>query len=143
MPAPRKARVGNFAGSTNEEIKNDPDWHAGHNHRVGYRNNQNRIAGFTHDGDYKEEEDDDREFTKESMNRYRSLRERARKGDVLNFQDIMHSQSVRAYAHPPVPRLTNSSDGEVPEIGLPSTPTRSMFIWLALYGSQYRGLHQE
>jgi hypothetical protein len=59
MPGSRKVRVRNFAGSTKEEIGNEPEWHASHNHSVGYRNNQERIASFTHDDDHEEKEDND------------------------------------------------------------------------------------
>ena len=53
----------NFAGSTKEEVESEPDWHVGNNHRVGYRNNQDRVGGSTPNGDHEEEEGDDREFT--------------------------------------------------------------------------------
>ncbi len=93
MPAPRKAHVGNFPGSSKEEVENEPDWHTGHNHRVGFRNNQDRIAGFTHDGDHDEEEKEDRELTEEARKKYNDLGERASNGELLNFQDIMRDQS--------------------------------------------------
>ena len=99
MPTPRKVRVGNFAGSTREEIEKEPDWHKGHNHRVGYRNNQDRIAGFAHADEHEEELEEDKRFTEEAESKYRNLRERAKRGELLNFQDVMRGQSVRAYAY--------------------------------------------
>ena len=94
---PGRVRVGNFSGSSQKEIDEEPDWGAGHNHRVGFRNNTDRVAGFTHDGDH-EEEDEDHKFTETAVRKYREMRKRAGEGKLLNFQDVMRGQSV-GYEH--------------------------------------------
>ena len=93
MPPPGPVRVGNFTGATKKEVDEEPQWGAGHNHRVGFLNKQSRVAGFTHDGDHDEEEVEDRKFTNEAMRKSRELRRAAQDGKLLNFQDIMKGQS--------------------------------------------------
>jgi len=96
MPkAPRDIKVGNFPGSSVEEIENEPHWGDGHNHHIGVRNNQDRFAGFTHDGDHAED-DEDRRVAEEAMEKYRKLRKEHNAGDLLNFRDIMRAQTVFA-----------------------------------------------
>ena len=50
-PIPYNVRVQWHPGSTAEDIQNEPDWetHTGE-HRVGYRNRQDRRSGLTHAG---------------------------------------------------------------------------------------------
>lgn len=90
------AVVSDHPGSSEQEITDEPDWAKVHNHqhRIGYRNRQGRRPGLTHDGDhdpYKKAED--REFVEEAIRKYKDLRERAGKGELLNFQDIMKDQT--------------------------------------------------
>ena len=93
-PPPRKQKVGNFPGSSAEEIENEPDFGIGsHNHRIGFRNNQNRIAGITNEDDHWETSEE-RELARRAMNKYRKLREEHNEGKLLNFQDIMTAQTV-------------------------------------------------
>ena len=72
MPYPRKIRVTQQPGSSRTEIENEPDWTSNHNHRVGYRNNQNRYPGLTHPGDIWET-DDDLQFESEAQREYKEL----------------------------------------------------------------------
>ena len=52
-PPPLKQKVGDFLGPSAEEIQNEPDYGIGsHNYRIGFRNNENRIAGIIHGGDH-------------------------------------------------------------------------------------------
>ncbi|KAF5004145.1 hypothetical protein FDECE_9359 [Fusarium decemcellulare] len=44
-------------GSTAEEIRNEPNWIAGHQHRVGFRDRNDRVPGITHrDDEYREQD---------------------------------------------------------------------------------------
>jgi nitrate reductase (NAD(P)H) len=80
-------------GSSAEEIKNEPDWGAGHQHRTGYRNRNFRVPGLTHDqgphGDvaYDREIDEARQERKEVQREYSE-------GKLLNFRDIIQHQKV-------------------------------------------------
>ena len=49
-PLPYDVRVKQHPGSTAEEIEDEPDWGNGHQHRIGYKNNQDRKPGLTHGG---------------------------------------------------------------------------------------------
>lgn len=33
-------------GSSHQEIDNEPNWGSGHNHRVGFKNKDNRVPGY-------------------------------------------------------------------------------------------------
>ncbi|KIW68544.1 hypothetical protein PV04_04483 [Phialophora macrospora] len=106
LPAPRCPYVRTHPGSSEQEIADEPDWGAGHNHRIGYRNRHGRFAGLTHEGDHDPYKDqDDRKFVEEAMQKHRDLRKRAEKGDLLNFQDVARGQtdfySHRPDAYPP------------------------------------------
>ena len=101
LPAPKHATVGNYPGANKQDIENEPEWHAGHNHRIGYRNNQGRIPGHTSDGGWGSEEDI--AFAEEAMRKYRDLRQRTEKGDLINFQDVMKDQTVRCACPPYTP----------------------------------------
>lgn len=88
------ANTTNHPGSSEQEIADEPNWGAGHNHRIGYRNRQGRNPGYTHDGDHDPyEKEEDRQFREEAVRKYRDLRTRAGKGDLLNFQDVMKDQT--------------------------------------------------
>ena len=93
MPPPGQIRVGNFEGATKEEVEQEPAWSTGGNHRVGFLNNQSRLAGITRDGDHEEEEEADHTFTKEAIAKYNTLKQAAHDGKLLNFQDVMKGQS--------------------------------------------------
>ncbi|KAF2150810.1 hypothetical protein K461DRAFT_228984 [Myriangium duriaei CBS 260.36] len=93
MPQPpRKQKVGDFPGSSAEEIENEPAWGPGHSHRVGYKNKADRLAGFTEDADHWEDEEE-RQLAEDAMRRYREMRQEHDRGELLNFQDIMKGQT--------------------------------------------------
>jgi nitrate reductase (NAD(P)H) len=94
---PRKAHVRHHPGSSEREIADEPDWRSGHNHRIGYRNKYDRYAGFTHDGDHLWRTEEERKFTDEAMRKYRELREKAQKGELVNFQEVMKDQTVSGH----------------------------------------------
>jgi len=73
MPARRKVHLTPHPGSSSKEIQDEPSWHPGHNHRTGYRNKDPRHPGFTHDGDYWENEEA-KKFAGEEMRKYWELR---------------------------------------------------------------------
>jgi len=88
-PIPYRVSVRNHPGSTTHEIKNEPDWGSGHQHRVGFKNDQNRIPGLTHSGDEREEESD---FTEDAIDKYQQLRNEVSEGKLVNFRDIITGQ---------------------------------------------------
>ncbi|KAK5405206.1 hypothetical protein LTR06_008901 [Exophiala xenobiotica] len=66
-----------------------------HQHRIGFRNRQERVASFTHDSDLPDpdEQEEDEKFTEDAMRKYQDLRQRAKKGDLINFQDLIKDQT--------------------------------------------------
>lgn len=91
-PIPYSVSVKDHPGSSREDIENEPQWDVGHNHRVGFKNNQNRTAGLTHTQD--EPEEDEEVETEEARQRFDELKKRAKKGDLLNFRDILNNEKV-------------------------------------------------
>ena len=88
MRAPRRVEVvHDHPGSSSQEIADEPDWGTGHQHRIGFRNRQGRVAGFTHDLDLPDpqERKEDEEFIEDAMRKYQELRQRTKKGDLIKF----------------------------------------------------------
>lgn len=82
------SKVVAHVGSSAEEIANEPDWGVGHNHRVGFRNRDNRIAGLTHlDDEYDAE-------IEQARKDLAYLRDEAEKGGLINFRDAIQHQEV-------------------------------------------------
>jgi hypothetical protein len=100
MPAPpaTAATVSDHPGSTYDEIAREPNWGSKHQHRIGFINRSGRIAGLTHDGDYptrfEDRNEDERAFVEEAQRKHRELRAREQRGDLVNFKDVMHGQTV-------------------------------------------------
>lgn len=91
MPPTRHiVRRKDHPGSSRREIEEEPDWGGGHQTRIGYRNRQDRFPGLTHKGDEKAEG----RFEKEAQEEIDRLRERVRKGDLINFRDAITHQKV-------------------------------------------------
>ena len=137
MPARGRVRLGNFSGSSQKEIDEESEWGAGHNHRVGFRNNADRVAGFTHDRDHQEEEDEDHKFTENAVHKYREMRERAGEGKLLDFQNVMRGQSV---GHEHLELSCEILTMHV--LGFPPTSTTKLPTRMAFHGSQLRRLDQ-
>lgn len=77
------------AGSTDEEVRNEPDWDVGHEHRVGYRNRNNRRPGITHHQDeYRHEVD-------EAGRQREELRKDVERGKLVNFRHVIQHQKAR------------------------------------------------
>ncbi|OAQ97561.1 hypothetical protein LLEC1_06394, partial [Akanthomyces lecanii] len=85
--------VQNHPGSTKQEIANEPDWGAGHQHRVGFRNKKNRVPGLAHDGDYSEEVRTARVLRTE-------LQDEEASGQLVNFRDIIEHEPDLHLRHP-------------------------------------------
>lgn len=84
-----KVTVQDHPGSSWDDILNEPDWNVGHNHRVGYTNRDNRIAGFSSKYDEYEKE---LERTQEDDE---NVKERKKQGDLVNFRDVVKNQKVK------------------------------------------------
>ncbi|KAK4979657.1 hypothetical protein LTR28_003387 [Elasticomyces elasticus] len=96
MLAPRHPHVRYHPGSSEHEIAQEPNWGSGHQHRIGFRNRQNRFAGLTHPGDHDPyRHDEDRKFAEKAMREHREISQEAKKGDLLNFQQIAQGQTYR------------------------------------------------
>ena len=99
-PVPWRVRVTNHPGSTREDIEREPDWakEHKHDHRVGFRNRYDRVPGVTHaqDEDLSGVNNESGEAHKE----YEQLKERARKGDLVNFRDIVQNEKDLYLRHP-------------------------------------------
>jgi nitrate reductase (NAD(P)H) len=93
-PIPHRIRVRNHPGSSLQDIKNEPDWGSGHEHRVGFRNTQNRVPGLTHSGDEREEDSDPLEDVEaeQAAEKYVKFRDEAADGKLVNFRDLINAQ---------------------------------------------------
>jgi nitrate reductase (NAD(P)H) len=87
-PIPWRVQVAEHPGSSREEIDQEPDWNSGdrHEHRIGYRNRFDRKPGMIHEYDEQHGQD---HFVDEVRENYEKILGRARKGDLVNFRDIV------------------------------------------------------
>jgi nitrate reductase (NAD(P)H) len=85
---PWTVRVQDHPGSTPDQIANEPDWGAGHQHRVGYRNKSNRLPGLTHRHDEYSVE------IQQALKEKQELRREIESGKLVNFRNIIESQEV-------------------------------------------------
>lgn len=86
-----KVSVRQHPGSSQHDIDNEPEWGAGHQHRVGYRNRQDRRPGITHAGD---EREDDAAFRKRALQELQQLHDEIDHGKLINFRDAVTQQEV-------------------------------------------------
>ncbi|KAK3179404.1 hypothetical protein K4F52_009149 [Lecanicillium sp. MT-2017a] len=77
------AQIAHHPGATLEEIQDEPQWVAGHNHRTGYKNADNRRPGFT--GEPYFEENEDENVASDAEDQFRHLQEKARNEQLINF----------------------------------------------------------
>jgi nitrate reductase (NAD(P)H) len=89
-PVPWRVETTDHPGSTQEEIVQEPDWSQHHDdgHRIGYRNRDDRLPGITHGSDEQLGADEIEEARKD----HKDLVEKAKKGDLVNFRDIVLSE---------------------------------------------------
>ena len=88
---PHRIRVRRHPGSSKSDVDNEPDWGVGYLNRIGYRNQQGRFPGLTHAGD---EWDDQTEFKQRALKEQEELKSRIKKGDLVNFRDVITQQEV-------------------------------------------------
>lgn len=94
-PIPWRISVQDHPGSTLDELINEPSWDAGHQHRIGYKNNQDRLPGLTHAYDESSEEDDE---TETAVDHFHDLEDSAKGGDLTNFRDLVNDQTVFVFS---------------------------------------------
>ncbi|KAF4415881.1 nitrate reductase (NADH) [Fusarium acutatum] len=90
---PWVVKVQAHPGSTAEEIWNEPDWASGHQHRIGFRDRNNRLPGLTH------KDDEYREVAREKQ-KYLAFQQRAKSGELINFRDLIENQKDFHLRHP-------------------------------------------
>jgi len=56
---PWRVQVRAHPGSSAQEIHDETEWTGGHQHRIGFRNRQDRLPGLTHDEDADERPESD------------------------------------------------------------------------------------
>ncbi|KAK2763124.1 hypothetical protein FQN54_009759 [Arachnomyces sp. PD_36] len=76
-------------GSTKQEILEEPEWHSARAHRIGFRDRENRVAGLTHVGDERKE---DQEFWEQAQKKAQELKDELGKGELLSVRDFMTKQ---------------------------------------------------
>jgi nitrate reductase (NAD(P)H) len=93
-PIPHRIKVRNHPGSSLQDINNEPEWGSGHEHRVGFRNTQNRVPGLTHSGDEREEDSDPLKDVgaEQAADKYLKFRDEAADGKLVNFRDLINAQ---------------------------------------------------
>jgi nitrate reductase (NAD(P)H) len=94
------AQIADHPGATLEEIQNEPNWTAGRNHRVGYKNSENRVPGYNRDPDPFLEELHDKEVAAEADEQLERLRNKANHEKLINFRDIVQGIKDFHLVHP-------------------------------------------
>lgn len=90
-PIPYTVSVRDHHGSSWEDILNEPQWGAGHNHHVGFSNNQGRIPGLTHMHDDPSESDEEIEGASYET---QGIKSKPKNGGLMNFRELMKNQKV-------------------------------------------------
>mgnify|MGYP003624107231 CR=1 FL=1 len=98
-PIPWRVQITDHPGSSKEAIEQEPNWGVGHphEHRIGYRNRQNRRPGLTHEYDEHIEVDD---YVEQARKGYDDLTRRTDEGDLVNFRDIVFNEKDLHLRHP-------------------------------------------
>ncbi|ENH65123.1 Nitrate reductase [NADH] 1 [Fusarium oxysporum f. sp. cubense race 1] len=87
---PWVVKVQAHPGSTAEEIRNEPDWVSGHQHRIGFRDRNNRLPGLTHkDDEYREEVA--REKQNEEANSFKDFHLRHPENRSLGWRYVLNA----------------------------------------------------
>ena len=94
---PWRVQVRQHPGSTASEIKDEPTWSGEHQHRIGFKNRQDRRPGLTHEGDEQSIQQDDQiaereHFSERTKAEYDRLRRKVQKGELVNFREIVESE---------------------------------------------------
>ena len=96
---PWTVKTSDHPGSSSQEIRDEPDWKSAqaHEHRVGFRNRDNRVPGLTHEDD---EARDEEAFDEEAARKHAMLKRRAENGELINFRDVVKNEVDRALEYP-------------------------------------------
>lgn len=94
---PWTVKVQSHPGSSDSEIRDEPDWTSGHQHRIGFRNRANRKPGITHDRDEYHEQ------VEKARKRQAELSERYKTGKLVNFRDVIKEQEVSTNTRKKIP----------------------------------------
>lgn len=81
------------AGSSLEEIKNEPDWTTTHKYRIGFRDRNDRHTGHTHIGD-ECITPEERDLLAQAKNEAEKLEEELGEQDLINVREFMTKQEV-------------------------------------------------
>lgn len=92
------AREVSHPGATLEEIQDEPDWTAGHSHRIGFKTHDDRRAGFITGGP--DDELTDSKIVEAARRKFELLRGKARKGELINFRDVVKGMTDFHLLHP-------------------------------------------
>ncbi|TKA71910.1 hypothetical protein B0A55_07200 [Friedmanniomyces simplex] len=102
---PWRVQVRDHPGSSAQDIHDEPEWTGGHQHRIGFKNRQDRLPGLTHDEDAGEDPGStlssstsdpnsvtEEEFDEEAKRDLEQLENRQERGDLVNFRDIISGE---------------------------------------------------
>lgn len=82
-------------GSSKEEIRGEPDWVRTHNHRIGFRDKDDRQPGLTHVGDEWNTEQQ-RQFLALANQEADELSTELKGKKLINVREFMTKQEVRS-----------------------------------------------
>ncbi|KAF4304954.1 hypothetical protein GTA08_BOTSDO06140 [Botryosphaeria dothidea] len=85
-PIPWTVSVRDHPGSSADDIAKEPDWDAGHEHRIGFKNKQDRVPGIIHQHDDYDEE------IEEARQDFRVWIMQTQQGKLIDFRDVMKNQ---------------------------------------------------
>lgn len=80
-------------GSSKDDIQNETDWAKTHNHRIGFRDRNDRHPGYTHIGDEWNTEQE-RQFLVQAKNQANELKAELEGDDLTNVRDFMTKHEV-------------------------------------------------
>ncbi|KAK1068479.1 hypothetical protein LTR74_005558 [Friedmanniomyces endolithicus] len=99
---PWRVQIRDHPGSSAQEIHDETEWTGGHQHRIGFKNRQDRLPGLTHDEDTGEGTPSDasnatsstdgsseEDFEEEAKHDLEQLEARRSRGDLVNFRDVV------------------------------------------------------
>lgn len=102
-PLPYTVHVRDHPGSSAQDIKDEPDWSAtSSEHRIGYKNRQDRRPGLTHAYDDESDElpdlsrsassPDESDIEEYAKEEFQELKSETQKGKLVNFRDIIEHE---------------------------------------------------
>ncbi|KAJ5815359.1 hypothetical protein N7474_007136 [Penicillium riverlandense] len=78
-------------GSSADDIRDEPDWTRTHNHRIGFRDRNDRHPGLTHHGDEWESEEESK-FLEQAKKEAKELEMELGKQDLVDVREFMAKQ---------------------------------------------------